>query len=49
MDSIPRENWLKVAASLGRSDSAGRWSYARAKAIAEGRPDPLAELNEFPT
>jgi len=49
MDSIPRENWLKFAASLGRSDSAGRWSYARAKAIAEGRPDPLAEQSELPT
>ncbi len=49
MDSIPRENWLKIAASMGRSDSVGRWSYARAKAIAEGRPDPLAELNKLPT
>jgi hypothetical protein len=49
MDSVSRENWLKIAACLGRSDSAGSWFYARAKAIAEGRPDPLAELDGFPT
>jgi hypothetical protein len=49
MDSVSRANWLKIAASLGRSDSAGSWFYARAKAIAEGRPDPLAELDGFPT
>ena len=49
MDSVSRANWLKIAANLGRSDSAGGWFYARAKAIAEGRPDPLAELNGFPT
>ena len=49
MDSVSRANWLKIAANLGRSDSAGSWFYARAKAIAEGRPDPLPELNELPT
>jgi hypothetical protein len=49
MDPVSRAKWLKIAASLVRSDSAGSWFYARAKAIAEGRPDPLAELNEFPT
>jgi hypothetical protein len=49
MDSVSRENWFKIAATLGRSDSAGSWFYARAKAIAEGRPDPLAELDRFPT
>ena len=45
MDSVSRENWLKIATNLERSDSASSWFYARAKAIAEGRPDPLAELD----
>ena len=47
MDSGSRENWLKIAACLERSTSSGGWFYARARAIAEGQPDPLAELDEF--
>ena len=47
MDSASRENWLKIAACLERSTSSGSWFYARARAIAEGQPDPLAELDEF--
>ena len=49
MDSVTRENSLKIASSLGRSDCAGSWFYALEKVIAEGRPDPLAELNVFLT
>lgn len=47
MDRVERENWMKIAARLDQSDSAETWFCARAKAIAEGRPDPLAELGRF--
>lgn len=49
MDSVLRENWLNIAACLERSNSSGSWFYARAKAIAEGQSDPLAELEGFLT
>lgn len=41
MDKRERENWEKVKVALEEADKTDSMFYKRAKAISEGKPDPL--------
>ena len=41
MDSVSRENWLKIATNLERSDSAGSWVLRPGKSDCRGTTGPL--------
>ena len=40
MDQAERDNWVKIAAELENSGVTEGGFYQRAKAIADGQPDP---------
>ncbi len=40
MDQAERDNWVKIAAELENSGVTEGGFYQRAKAIADGKPDP---------
>ena len=41
MDQVERDNWIRIAAEMEKSGVTEGGFYQRAKAIAEGKPDPL--------
>ena len=41
MDKQERDNWAKIKEALEKADKTDSMFYKRAKAITEGKPDPL--------
>ena len=46
MDQVERDNWQRVLDSLEAAGDQGSGFYLRAKAICNGEPDPLLELEQ---
>lgn len=44
MDQEERSNWEKIAAGLEASGDTSSGFYQRARAIADGKPDPMGSL-----
>lgn len=47
MDQIEQTNWLKIAESMEAAGTTESWFYKRARAIADGEPDPMPNVNEL--
>ena len=47
MDSIERDNWTKIAEGMEGSGDTESWFYLRARAIADGKPDPMPNLSQL--
>ena len=47
MDQIEQANWLKIAESMEAAGTTESWFYKRARAIADGSPDPMPNVNEL--
>lgn len=48
-DQIERDNWLKIAESMESQGTTESWFYKRARAIADGEPDPMPNVNQLMT
>ena len=46
-DQIERDNWLKIAEAMESSGETDSWFYKRARAIADGEPDPMPNVNQL--
>lgn len=46
-DQIERDNWLKIAESMESQGTTESWFYKRARAIADGEPDPMPNVNQL--
>lgn len=46
-DQIERDNWLKIAESMESQGATESWFYKRARAIADGEPDPMPNVNQL--
>ena len=44
MDQVERDNWIRIAAEMEKSGVTEGGFYQRAKAIAEGKPDPAGTV-----
>ncbi len=47
VDQIEQANWLKIAESMEAAGTTESWFYKRARAIADGSPDPMPNVNEL--
>ena len=47
MDSIELENWTKIAEGMEAAGDTESWFYLRARAIADGKPDPMPNLSQL--
>ena len=47
MDQAEIDNWKAIAFSMERDDNTESWFYLRARAIAEGKPDPMPNISEL--
>ena len=47
MDSIELDNWTKIAEGMEASGDTESWFYLRARAIADGKPDPMPNLSQL--
>ena len=47
MDQHERSNWLKIAIDLEAKEATENWFYRRARAIADGKPDPLPNISQL--
>ena len=47
MDSIERDNWRKIAEAMEAAGDTESWFYLRARAIADGKPDPMPNLSQL--
>ena len=47
VDSIELENWTKIAEGMEASGDTESWFYLRARAIADGKPDPMPNLSQL--
>ena len=47
MDRIEIENWAKIANDLESAGATESWFYLRARAIADGKPDPMPNISEL--
>ena len=41
MDQIDHDNWKTIAESMEANGDTQSWFYFRARAIADGKPDPM--------
>ena len=48
-DQVERDNWLKIAESMESQGTTESWFYKRARAIADGEPDPMPNVNQLMT
>ena len=44
MDQTELNNWKSIAEKMEVNGTTESWFYTRAKAIAEGKPDPMPEI-----
>ena len=47
MDSIERDNWRKIAEGMEGAGDTESWFNLRARAIADGKPDPMPNLSQL--
>ena len=47
MDQDELNNWIKIAESMEAAGQTESWFYRRARAIADGKPDPMPNISEL--
>ena len=47
MDQIEINNWKVIAESMQAKGDTESWFYLRARAITEGKPDPMPNISEL--
>ena len=47
MDQAEINNWQTIAESMEAKGDTESWFYLRARAIADGKPDPMPNLSEL--
>ena len=47
MDQIEHDNWKTIAESMEAKGDTESWFYLRARAIADGKPDPMPNISEL--
>ena len=47
MDQTERDNWAKIAESMEGNGDTESWYYLRARAIADGKPDPMPNVSQL--
>ena len=47
MDQAEIDNWGKIAKSMESNDDTESWFYLRARAIADGKPDPMPNVSQL--
>ena len=47
MDQAEINNWKTIAESMEAKRDTVSWFYLRARAIADGKPDPIPNLSEL--
>ena len=47
MDQAEIDNWAKIAESMEGNGDMESWFYLRARAIADGKPDPMPNVSQL--
>ena len=47
MDQIEHDNWKTIAESMEAKGDTKSWFYLRARAIADGKPDPMPNISDL--
>ena len=47
MDQAEINNWATIAQSMESAGDTESWFYLRARAIADGKPDPMPNVSEL--
>ena len=47
MDQSEIKNWISIAESMEAKGDTESWFYLRARAIADGKPDPMPNISEL--
>ncbi len=47
MDQDELINWIKIAQAMEAAGDTESWFYRRARAIADGKPDPMPNIGEL--
>ena len=47
MDQAELNNWKAIAEEMEANGTTESWFYTRAKAIADGKPDPMPEISQL--
>jgi len=47
LDQTEINNWIAIAAKMKANGDTTNWFYLRARAIADGKPDPMPNLSEL--
>ena len=47
MDQAEINNWKSIAESMEAKGDTESWFYLRARAIADGKPDPMPNISEL--
>ena len=47
MDQAEIDNWKTIAESMEAKGGTDSWFYRRARAIADGQPDPMPNVSEL--
>ncbi len=47
MDQDELNNWIKIAQAMEAAGDTESWFYRRARAIADGKPDPMPNIGEL--
>ena len=47
MDQAEIYNWIAIAEKMEANGDTSSWFYLRARAIADGKPDPMPNVSEL--
>ena len=47
MDQAGINNWIAIAEKMEANGDTSSWFYLRARAIADGKPDPMPNVSEL--
>ena len=47
MDQAEINNWIAIAEKMEANGDTSSWFYLRARAIADGKPDPMPSVSEL--
>ena len=47
MDQAEINNWIAIAEKMEANCDTSSWFYLRARAIADGKPDPMPNVSEL--
>ena len=47
MDQAEINNWKAIAEKMEANEDTSSWFYLRARAIADGKPDPMPNVSEL--